>query len=466
MVHAERHRQMTLRNWSENVQFSAAKVHAPRTVEELQELVRASRKVSVLGSRHSFNDIAAIDAQIDNGRGGKDSAQQPPDAATSAYISLERLDLPLTINQDLKTVTCGANVTYGELCQRLHDEGVALRNTASLPHISVGGACATATHGSGDNNGNLASEMVGMELVTADGALRSLTREGGGEDFFGGVVGLGGLGVVTSITLATVPAFAMEQRVYEDLPVGELYGHFDEIMSSAYSVSLFTDWRDGTVNQVWLKQQLGAWAEWEDGANSGGNSNAAKAARAAFFGASEAPTHRHPVTRFEPGPCTPQMGIPGPWHERLPHFRVDSTPASGDELQTEYFVPREHAVPALQTMEGLRDRFEPVLWISEVRSIAADRLWLSQSYETPTVALHFSWRKDWPAVRALLPVIEEALSPFQVRPHWGKLFTLSPAHLEASFSRMADYRSLLQSWDPESKFRNGYIDRHIYGQAF
>ncbi len=456
---------MTLRNWSENVRFSAANVYAPRTVEELQEQVRASRKVSVLGSRHSFNDIAAIDAQIDTGRGGKDAAQQPTDPATSAYISLERLDHPVTIEQERNTVTCGANVTYGELCQRLHDEGVALRNTASLPHISVGGACATATHGSGDNNGNLASEMVGMELVTADGALRSLTRDRGGEDFFGGVVGLGGLGVVTRITLETVPAFAMEQRVYEDLPVGDLYDHFDEIMSSAYSVSLFTDWREGTVNQVWLKRQLGGWAEWEGGANSVENGNVAPAAGAAFFGARPAPTHRHPVTRFDPAPCTPQMGVPGPWHERLPHFRVDSTPASGDELQTEYFVAREHAVPALQAMEGLRDRFEPVLWISEVRSIAADRLWLSQSYETPTVALHFSWRKDWPAVRALLPVIEEALGPFQVRPHWGKLFSLSPAHLEATFSRMSDFRSLLRSWDPERKFRNGFIDRHIYGQT-
>ena len=455
---------MTLRNWSENVRFSAANVYAPRTVEELQELVRVSRKVSVLGSRHSFNDIAAIDAQIDAGRGGEDAAQQPTDPATSAYISLERLNLPVTIDQGPNTVTCGANVTYGELCQRLHEEGVALRNTASLPHISVGGACATATHGSGDNNGNLANEMVGMELVTADGALRSLTWESGSEDFFGGVVGLGGLGVVTSIRLATVPAFAMEQRVYEDLPVNELYDHFDEIMSSAYSVSLFTDWREGTVNQIWLKRQLGAWAEWEGDATSGGGSKGQPAGNP-FFGARPAPTHRHPVTRFDPAPCTPQMGIPGPWHERLPHFRVDSTPASGDELQTEYFVPREHAVPALQAIEGLKDRFESVLWISEVRSIAADRLWLSQSYETPTVALHFSWRKDWPAVRALLPVIEEALSPFQVRPHWGKLFALSPAHLEAAFSRMADFRSLLQSWDPESKFRNGYIDRHIYGQA-
>ncbi len=454
---------MTLRNWSENVQFSAAKVYAPQTVEELQELVRASRKVRVLGSRHSFNDIAAIDAQIDASQDGKTAAQDPPDPASSAHVSVERLDIPVTFDPKRNTVTCGANITYGDLCQRLHAQGVALRNTASLPHISVGGACATATHGSGDNNGNLASEVEGLELVAADGELRSLTPDSGGEEFFGGVVGLGGLGAVTSITLATVPAFAMEQTVYEDLPVAELYDHFDAIMSSAYSVSLFTDWLGGTVNQVWLKQQMGAWADWEGGANAGAGGG--PPAGNSFFGARPAPTHRHPVTRFDPSPCTPQMGIPGPWHERLPHFRVDSTPASGDELQTEYFVPREHAVPALQAMEGLRDRFESVLWISEVRSVAADRLWLSQSYQTPTVALHFSWRRDWPAVRALLPVVEEALAPFQVRPHWGKLFSLAPAQLAANFTRMADFQGLLGSWDPAGKFRNGYFDRHIYGQA-
>ncbi len=456
---------MMLQNWSENVQFSAAKVYTPRTVEELQELVRASSTVRVLGSRHSFNDIAAIDSQIDTGQGGEAPAQDRPDAATNAYVSVEGLDVPVTFDRQRNTVTCGANVTYGELCQRMHAEGVALRNTASLPHISVGGACATGTHGSGDNNGNLATEVVGMELVSADGELRPLTVDSGDKGFLGGVVGLGGLGVVTSITLGTVPAYAMEQTVYEDLPVAELYDHFDEIMSSEYSVSLFTDWLGGTVNQVWLKRQLGAWPDGESNADSGGDGSKGPHAGNTFFGARPAPTHRHPVTRFDPDPCTPQMGIPGPWHERLPHFRVDSTPASGDELQTEYFVPREHAVPALQAMEGLRDRLASVLWISEVRSIAADRLWLSQSYETPTVALHFSWRKDWPSVRALLPVVEEALAPFQVRPHWGKLFSLAPAQLAATFTRMGDFRRLLRSWDPEGKFRNAYLDRHIYGQA-
>ena len=156
------------------------------------------------------------------------------------------------------------------------------------------------------------------------------------------------------------------------------------------------------------------------------------------------------------------MGIAGPWHERLPHFRVDSTPASGNELQSEYFVPRAHAVPALQALERLRDRFEPILWISEVRSVAGDRLWMSQSYGTPTIGIHFSWKKDWPALRGLLPVIEEALTPYEVRPHWGKLFTMPAAQVQAGFPRMADFRELLLSLDPRGKFRNGYLERYIW----
>ena len=435
---------MEIRNWAENVEFSSAPIYAPQTVEELQERVRASRKVRALGARHSFNDIAAFDAQ------------DRPDPSPSAYISLDQLDAPVAFDPARGTVTCGAGVTYGQLCQRMRREGVALHNMASLPHITVAGAIATGTHGSGDDNGNLSTAVVALEMVTADGELRSLTLEEDRETFEGAVVGLGGLGVVTRVTLATEPAYAMQQTVYEDLPATGLYERFDQIMSSAYSVSLFTDWQEETVNQVWLKSRIGAWEE--------GDADAAAplSNRSDLYGATLAPTHRHPVTRFAPDPCTPQMGIPGPWHERLPHFRVDSTPASGDELQTEYFVPRAHAVPALQAVERLRDRFASILWISEVRSVAADRLWMSQSYGAPTIGIHFSWRKDWPAVRQLLPLIEEALAPYDVRPHWGKLFSLSPAQVQASFPRIADFRQLLLSSDPHGKFRNGYLERYVW----
>ena len=438
---------MSLRNWSENIRFSSAPIHAPQTVEELQEIVRASRKVRVLGARHSFNDLAAIDGQAD----GDPETHEPVEESSWAYISLEKLNAPVTFDSSRGTVTCGAGITYGELCQRMHVEGVALHNMASLPHITVAGACATGTHGSGDGNGNLSTAVVGLELVTANGELRSLTHEENRETFEGAVVALGGLGVVTRVTLATEPAFAMQQYVYEDMASVDLYEHFDEVMSSAYSVSLFPDWQDGTCNQVWLKHRTGLWEEIATSDTPSSGTEPVQdtiLGQKELYGAKAAGTDLHPVTNLSPVGLTPQMGVPGPWHDRLPHFSVDSTPASGDELQTEFFVPRVHAVPALKAVEGLRDRFKSLLWISEVRSVAADRLWLSQSYGTPTIGIHFSWRKNWPALRELLPVVEEALSPYEVRPHWGKLFTLAPAQVQAAYPMMDQFRSLLQSFDP------------------
>lgn len=419
---------MTERNWAENVKFGRQRVHTPETVEAVQALVREGRKVKVFGARHSFNAIADT---------------------SETHISLENLDQSVTFDEAAGTVSCNPGISYGELCPLLHARGVSLHNTASLPHITLGGATATGTHGSGDGNGNLATAVVGLEIVDGNGELRRLSRDGDPATFPGAVVGLGALGVVTRMTLATGPAFSMQQELYENLPVDALYTNFDEIMGAAYSVSLFTDWQKGLVGQVWLKRRL------EDPA---GQPMAQE-----FFGATPAATALHPVPRLDPSPCTPQLGQPGDWHERLPHFLVDHTPASGDELQTEYFVPRSQAVPALQAMEALRDQFADLLWISEIRTVAADDLWLSQSYDTPTVAIHFSWHKNWPALESLLPQVEEALAPFSVRPHWGKLFTLSPGDVQAAFSRMGDFRALLAQFDPDGKFRNDYLERYILG---
>ncbi len=418
---------MTTRNWAGNVEFGPAPIRAPETLGELRELVRSSRKLRVLGSRHSFNDIAAS-----------------PDL----HLSLERLSRPPTFDRERQTVTCSPGVTYGELCPLLDAEGVALRNLASLPHISVMGACSTATHGSGDGNQNLATAVVELELVDAHGEVRRLSRDAEGDAFSGQVVSLGGLGVVTEVTLATVPAFSMQQEVFEDLPVAGVYERFDEITSCAYSVSLFTDWRDGLVNQVWIKHRL-------DGSEG-------RPPATGFLGARPAPTHRHPMTELSPDPCTTQMGQPGPWHERLPHFRVDHTPASGDELQTEYFVPRAHAVQALQALEGLADEMAELLWLSEVRTIAADELWLSPSYRTPTIGIHFSWHNDWEGLQGLLPVVEEALAPLQVRPHWGKVFTLKQEQVASQYPRLDEFKGLLRDFDPDGKFRNPYLERYLY----
>jgi xylitol oxidase len=416
------------RNWAGNHTFSAARLHYPETVEQVQELVIRSGKLKVLGSRHSFNSIAD---------------------STEDLISLERLDQAATFDRERRTVTVSAGITYGQLCPQLHREGYALHNMASLPHISVAGACSTATHGSGDGNGNLATAVAAIELVTAGGEVVTLSRDDHSDQFQGAVVGLGGLGVVTKLTLDVVPAFAMQQEVYENLPLAQLEDHFDDIMSSNYSVSLFTDWRNERVNQVWLKRRV--------------TGDAAMALAPTFFEATLAPANRHPIASLSAEPCTRQMGIPGPWHERLPHFRIDETPSSGEELQAEYFVPRRHAVAALHAVAQLQEQIAPLLMISEVRTVAADTLWMSPCYQQACVGIHFTWKQDWPAVEKVLPLIEEQLAPFDARPHWGKLFTMAPARLRSLYQRLPDFQALLRSYDPKGKFRNAFLDRYIFG---
>jgi xylitol oxidase len=415
------------RNWAGNYTYSAARLHHPTTVEQVQELVIRSSKLRALGTRHSFNGIA-------------DSGED--------LVSVAHLDRVIELDRARRTVTVEAGIRYGHLAEYLHREGYALHNLASLPHISVAGACATATHGSGDANGNLASAVAAMELVTANGKVISLSRGQHGEMFQGAVVGLGGLGVVTKLTLDIVPTFTMRQDVYENLPLAHLEDHFDDIVSSAYSVSLFTDWQSDQVNLVWLKRRV--------------TDNAAMESPITFFDATLASTDRHPIATISAENCTPQMGIPGPWHERLPHFRMGYTPSSGEELQAEYFVPREHAVAALRAIARLREQLAPLLMISEVRTIAADTLWMSPCYRQACVAIHFTWNPNWPAVRKLLPLIEEQLAPFHARPHWGKLFTMPPAQLRSLYEKLPDFQYLLRSYDPQGKFRNAFLGTYIF----
>lgn len=411
-------------NWAGNYTYSATGVRYPTTVEQVQERVRQSKKIRALGSRHSFNGVA--DA------GGE-------------FVSLERFEPLMVVDRERMTVTVNANAKYGQFCRELDNEGYALHNLASLPHISVAGACATSTHGSGDGNGSLASAVVGLELVDGRGEVVVLA----GDELAGAVVGLGGLGIVTKVTLKIEPAYDMGQVVYENLPVEQLDAHFDEIESSAYSVSLFTDWRGDTINQVWLKSRVREGEEFGIGSD--------------FFGATPAPTNRHPIVEISPVNCTEQMGVPGPWYERLPHFRMDFTPSSGEELQTEYLVPRQYALEAFHAIGSLSERISPLLQISEIRTIAADDLWMSPFYKKACVGFHFTWVKDWGAVKRLLPLIEERLAPFDARPHWGKLFTMPPERVRSLYERRQEFRGLLGKYDPEGKFRNAFLDAYVFG---
>ncbi len=414
-------------NWARNYTYSAARWHYPKTVEQVQELVVRCRKLKALGTRHSFNEIADTPEDI---------------------ISLEHFDRVVELNRERRTVTVEAGVRYGQLCRYLHENGYALHNLASLPHISIAGACATATHGSGDNNGNLATSVSALEMVTANGEVIVLSREHDGDKFQGAVVGIGGVGVVTKLTLDVLPAFDMRQDVYENLPLAQLENNFDAILSSAYSVSLFTDWQSARLNQVWLKRRV--------------TDSAPFKLEPEWSGATLAPSDRHPIPGISAVNCTKQMGIPGPWHERLPHFRMDYMPSSGEELQSEYLVPRPHAFAATNAVAQLREQIAPLLQICEVRTIAADNLWMSPCYKQACVGIHFTWKKNWDAVKNLLPLVEEQLAPFSARPHWGKLFTMSPARLQSLYKKLPDFQDLLCAYDPEDKFRNAFLDTYIF----
>ena len=416
-----------LKNWACNLEYGTDRLHPANSLERVQEFVRRQTKLKVLGTRHCFNDIAD---------------------STQSLLSLKPMDKVVALDPGAHTVTVEAGVTYGQLCPYLDGRGFALHNLASLPHISVAGACSTATHGSGETNGNLATAVSALEIVNAAGDLVKLSRQGDGESFRGAVVGLGALGVITRLTLDVQPTFDMRQYVYEDLPLSELKDHFDAIESSAYSVSLFTDWQEQRLNEVWIKSRVERGQAFDP--------------QPEFFGAKRATRNLHPIAELSAENCTEQMGVSGPWYERLPHFRMGFTPSAGKELQSEYFVPRPHALPAILAVERLRDQVTPHLMISEIRAIAADRLWMSPCYRQPCVAIHFTWKQDWPAVRTLLPVIERELAPFKARPHWGKLFTMSPSHLRSLYERLPDFTRLSRTYDPQGKFRNAFLNRNIF----
>jgi alditol oxidase len=414
-------------NWSGNYTYSTDRLHQPQTVEEVQQVVKGCSKLRALGARHSFNGIAD---------------------STENQISLAHLN-QIALNRGSRTVTVGGGVTYSQLAPYLESQGYALHNLASLPQISVAGAIATATHGSGNKNGNLATAVSGLEVVTADGDVRVLSRERDGDRFHGAVVNLGAIGVVTKVTLDVQPTFQVAQVVYENLSMDQLEHHLEEIFAGGYSVSLFTDWQNHRISQVWVKRRVQPGSPPEFAPE--------------LLGAKLATRKLHPLPGHSAESCTEQMGIPGPWYERLPHFRINFTPSSGAELQSEYLIPREKGYQAILAVEQLRDRVTPHLLISEVRTIEADSLWTSTAYQRPSMGIHFTWKPEWPAVKNVLPMIEAKLAPFGARPHWGKLFTMAAPQIRPLYPEMSQYQGLMAHYDPQGKFRNRFLESNVYG---
>ncbi|HEX4284686.1 MAG TPA: FAD-binding protein [Terracidiphilus sp.] len=413
-------------NWAGNITYSTDHVFTPASADEARDVVKKCAKLRALGSRHSFNTIADSDAN---------------------QVSLQHLD-QIDIDDKARTVTVGAGIKYGQLAPVIDARGYALHNLASLPHISVAGAIATATHGSGLHNGNLATAVAAIELITADGQTVQLSREKDGDQFLGTVVHLGAFGVLTRVTLNLLPTFQVAQSVYRNLSFDHLKDSFAGIFGAGYSVSLFTDWQKHRATQVWIKRRVtpGENYTWPE----------------QFYSATLAKEKLHPIDGHTAEACTDQLGVPGPWYERLPHFKMNFTPSSGRELQTEYFVPQDKAYEAVMAVEKLRDRITPHLFVTELRTIAADDLWMSMAYQRPSLAIHFTWKPQWPEVRKILPLIEEQLAPFGPRPHWAKLFTLSPARLQAQYARLAEFKAAVQNRDPNAKFRNDFLTKNLY----
>lgn len=408
-------------NWARNVTYRASRIHHPGSLDELRHLVARAEQIRPLGTRHSFNDL--------------------PDSP-GVLVSLD--DLPQVVDVDTAAATAkvSGGIRYAELARRIDAKGFALPALASLPHISVAGACATGTHGSGMRNGILATSVSEIGVVTATGELVVIRR--GDPDFDGAVVNLGALGVVASLTLDLVSSFAMRQHVYEDLDLAVAADHLAELSASGYSVSLFTDWRESRLTQIWIKQR-------SDEPNP-------PVPAQPWFNATPASGPRHPVAGISPASCSEQMGIPGRWYERLPHFRPEFTPSTGDELQSEYLIPFEYGAPALLALDQIRHRIHPVLQVCEIRTVAADRFWMSPCQGRHTLAIHFTWIADPSAVLPVVSVVEQLLTGFDARPHWGKIFTMPSETVARLYPRLDDFRDLTVRYDPTAKFRNRFLD--------
>ncbi len=418
-----------LHNWAGNQTYSASLLKQVSSEAAIRSHIERGGPFKVLGTRHCFNTIA-------------DSRHQ--------FLSLSSMDRVIDLDRTNLTVTVETGIRYGDLAVYLDKQGYALHNLASMPHISVAGGVATATHGSGVGNGSLSTAVAALEMITADGSTVKWTKDHAPE-FNGVVVHLGALGVVTKLTLAIEPAFTVSQRVFENLPVVLLQQYFIQIMSSGYSVSLFTDWRSSFINEVWIKSREGE--------------QLYDQAYPTFYDAAAATKDLHPIRGLGAENCTKQMSIPGPWHERLPHFRMGFTPSSGAELQSEYFVPIDRAYEAILEIGRLAEKIAPHLLISEIRCVAADEHWMSPCYQQQSAAIHFTWKPEWEAVRQLLPLIEAQLAPLGAKPHWGKLFTMDHCTLMKVYPKLADFQQLVSKYDPAGMFRNDFLQQLLFGRV-
>ena len=405
---------MKQQNWSKNVEFNDRAYFQPDSLTALQDLVRGNQKIRARGTAHCFNEIAN----------------------TSSYaINLAKMPQTIEVNSEQKSVLVAAGITYGELALVLHSQGWALGNMASLPHISIAGSISTGTHGSGVSNQNLANQVQSMDIVTAEGEFRHIDRAS--PAFNALVVGLGLGGIVYQYELKIEPTFKVRQVIYPAIPLDVLQRNFDQIMGSAYSVSYFTDWSSAHIGNLWCKFR-------DD-----------ETIPESIGGSSQGDKKFHPIPAVDPVACTEQFGVAGNWHDRLSHFKLEFTPSVGEEIQTEFFVDRKDAAAAIEAVSLLGEEVSPLLWITELRTIAADNLWLSGAFERDCLAIHFTWKKE-DAIYPVIEMVEVALRPFNYRPHWGKVFTADAKYLATAYPKMREFKALVEALDPKKKFENSF----------
>jgi len=403
-------------NWAGTHVFAAAVIHNPTSIDEARAIVAAADRIRPLGTRHSFNDIA-------------DGIE---------LLSLVDVAPEAVVNGtgDATTVTVTGGTKYAAVASWLEERGLALHNMGSLPHISVAGATSTATHGSGVTLGNLSTAIRALEFITPDGGLETISSDD--PDFAGAAVALGALGPIARVTLAVQPSYLVRQDTFRGLSWDALLADPIAVFSTGYSVSVFTDWVSEQSN-VWVKTRL------DDDPTVADD----------LFGAPRETGQRNVLDGVDN--MTVQGGVPGPWSERLPHFRIDATPSNGDEIQTEYLVALEDAAAALSAVRALAASIAPALLISELRTVAADDLWLSTATGRDSLCIHFTWKNLPEAVHAVIPHIEAALAPFAARPHWGKVHAVDAATIESLYPRLPDFRALVARRDPAGKFGNTHL---------
>lgn len=407
-----------MKNWSGNIEYRPAEIARPESISELQKVVADSRKVRAYGSGHSFNTLADTDGTL---------------------IAFSEFDKNIEIDSSKMLVRVPAGVRYGEVAPKLHANGFALRNMGSLPHITVVGATSTGTHGSGVGNKNLSGSIAEIELITATGDAITLDQS----ELPAARVALGSIGIIHHLTLDIVPTYDVAQTVYFDLPFVQLISNLDAILSAGYSVSVLSMWGDEFVDQVWVKSKIGTnpvltQNEW--------------------FGAKLATRKSNPIREADSAAATEQFGLPGPWFERLPHFKLDFTPSFGEELQTEYFIDRKDAPAALHAIYKIREELSELIMVCEMRTVAQDENWLSEAYGRETFVFHFTWRPNIPAVEKLLLKIEASLESFKARPHWGKVFTNNAFDFSSLYPKFNSFLTYRGTYDPSRKFVNKLLE--------